>query len=157
MTSKFLVLVALIGAFGVKADTWDSTIQLKMKYAKNSQGKKIFGCQYFSSKEIGVCNMSFEWTNKAAEEFGYRLYESKEQKFTHPPIPAGCELRKFSGHISSQGGWVQQISLQLRGPNCGSFIDSLKTSKIQMEFKDVPSEVGTEVFSLVQMDVDDLP
>lgn len=131
--------------------------ELQMHYALNEQGHKIFGCHWFETKRIGICNLGLEWNNKGPNEFDYILDQSKSQHVVSPMLPNDCILKKFGGRISSQPGSVQQISLQFRGASCGKVIEAMRISPIRMKFIDVPSEAGGGLHAIVLVGIDDVP
>ena len=130
-------------------------------------GSKVFNVQKFSKKHLYILGFGIEWANfdPKIDSSGFNLFKTEGIKFISPEQPTDCYLsdpitisNPISGYINGIEAGSNAIQIALKGDNCASYVENLKTHHLIVEFKNVqPIEQGAPITPIFRLEILDLP
>lgn len=144
-------LLAAVVFLSSPASGQSNELQASMRYHSGISGAKSFHSQWFEAQQMAVINVLLLW-NYYHEDVssGFILNTASSAEILSPQLPDGCELKSAKGLLVSSERDSSPVNLTLEGPACGSYVNTLKQSFIQIRYTEVKRQTNeTRVPSLL--------
>lgn len=153
---KTLFWTSMLGGFFASPSFADESVVAQMKFSR-MQGVKVFSTIWQANKGVGAIQTVLDLVSvNSSLSSGLKLSDAGEKAFVAPVPPRACEVN-IKGVLNVLKDVTSPVVANLSGRDCDQFINDLKTTPMEMVFKNIPHQSGGGVTRELRLKLVELP